>query len=158
MNFCAGMKISLRHENWGELAPVWLATAWQFVVVSCKRIQSHKREPGWTRAGWKSPWYHVNTTLGSVNWLRLYFCPVWNDEWNICLQNVTTFKTIPDTGWRESEQTAEEIPASGTAEDYQKGTWIGEGGQGCSRREVPWEDKGPECAQSRWRSDWGRAK
>ena len=29
MNFRAGMKISLRHKNWGELAP-----AWHFVMVS----------------------------------------------------------------------------------------------------------------------------
>ena len=28
---------------WGELAPVR-----QFLVVSCKRIQNHEREPGWT--------------------------------------------------------------------------------------------------------------
>ena len=53
MNFRAGMKISLRHKNRGELAPVWLAPAWHFVLVSCKRIQSHKREPEWTRAGMK---------------------------------------------------------------------------------------------------------
>ena len=53
MNFRTGMKISLRHKNRGELAPVWLAPAWHFVLVSCKRIQSHKREPEWTRAGMK---------------------------------------------------------------------------------------------------------
>ena len=34
----------------GELTPVWLASAWHFVVVSCKQIQSHEREPEWTRA------------------------------------------------------------------------------------------------------------
>ena len=48
-NFRAGMKISPRNKNRGELAP-----AWHFVVVSYKRIQSHKREPGWTRAGMKA--------------------------------------------------------------------------------------------------------
>ena len=48
MNFRAGMKISLRHKNRGELAP-----AWHFVLVSCKRIQSHNREPEWIRAGMK---------------------------------------------------------------------------------------------------------
>ena len=53
MNFRAGMKISLRHKNRSELAPVWLVPAWHFVVVSCKRIQSHKRELVWTRAGMK---------------------------------------------------------------------------------------------------------
>ena len=53
MNFRAEMKISLRHKNRGELAPVWLAPEWQFVLVSCKRIQSHKRKPEWTRAGMK---------------------------------------------------------------------------------------------------------
>ena len=53
MNFRARMKIPLRHKNRGELAPVWLAPAWHFVLVSCKRIQSHKREAEWTRAGMK---------------------------------------------------------------------------------------------------------
>ena len=53
MNFRAGMKISLRHKNRGELRLVWLAPAWHFVLVSCKRIQSHKREPEWTHAGMK---------------------------------------------------------------------------------------------------------
>ena len=43
-NFLAGMKISLRHKNRGELAPVWLAPAWLFVLVSCKQIQSHIKE------------------------------------------------------------------------------------------------------------------
>ena len=53
MNFRTERKISLRHKNRGELAPVWLAPEWHFVLVSCKRIQSHKREAEWTRAGMK---------------------------------------------------------------------------------------------------------
>ena len=53
MNFRAGMKISLRLKNRGEFAPVWLAPAWHFVLVSCKRMQSHKTEPEWTSAGIK---------------------------------------------------------------------------------------------------------
>ena len=36
----------LRHSNRGEFAP-----GWQFLVVSCKRIQSHERKPGWTHPG-----------------------------------------------------------------------------------------------------------
>ena len=41
-----GMKFYVRHSNRDELAPVW-----QFLVVSCKRIQSHERKPGWTHPG-----------------------------------------------------------------------------------------------------------
>ena len=36
-------------RNRSELAPVWLVPVSEFVLVSCKRIQSHKREPEWTR-------------------------------------------------------------------------------------------------------------
>ena len=43
------VKFSPRFENRGELTPGWLAPAWHFVVVSCKQIQSHEREPEWTR-------------------------------------------------------------------------------------------------------------
>ena len=48
-----GMKVSLRYSYRGELAPVWLALVWDFVLVSCKRIKSHKRELEWTRIGMK---------------------------------------------------------------------------------------------------------
>ena len=47
------MKISLRYSYRGECAAVWLAPAWDFVLVSCNRIQSHKREPQWTGTGIK---------------------------------------------------------------------------------------------------------
>ena len=53
MSFRTGMKISPRYSYRGELAPVWLALVWDFVLVSCKRIQSHKRELDWTRTGMK---------------------------------------------------------------------------------------------------------
>ena len=53
MCFRTGMKISLRYSYQGELAPVWLAPLWDFVLVSCKRIQSHKRKLEWTRTGMK---------------------------------------------------------------------------------------------------------
>ena len=53
MSFRTGMKISPRYSYWGELAPVWLAPVQDFVLVSCKRIQSHKRELEWTRTGMK---------------------------------------------------------------------------------------------------------
>ena len=54
-SFCTRMEISLwyTYSNRSELAPIWLATVWDFVVVSCKRIQSHKREPEWTLTGMK---------------------------------------------------------------------------------------------------------
>ena len=53
MSFRTGMKTSLRYSYRGELAPVWPAPVWDFVLVSCKRIQSHKREPEWTRTRMK---------------------------------------------------------------------------------------------------------
>ena len=39
--------------NRSELVPVWLVPVRHFVPVSCKQIQSHKWEPGWTRTGMK---------------------------------------------------------------------------------------------------------
>ena len=51
--FRAGVKFLPRYNNRGELTPGWLAPAWHFLVVSCKQIQSHEREPEWTRAGVK---------------------------------------------------------------------------------------------------------
>ena len=53
VSFRTGMKISPRYSYRGELAPVWLAPVWDFVLVSCKRIQSHKRELEWTCTGMK---------------------------------------------------------------------------------------------------------
>ena len=51
--FRTGVKFSLRYNNRGELTPVWLVPVWHFVVVSCRQIQSHEREPKWARAGLK---------------------------------------------------------------------------------------------------------
>ena len=51
--FLTGVKFSPRRENRGELTPGWLAPAQHFVVVSCKQIESHEREPEWTRSGVK---------------------------------------------------------------------------------------------------------
>ena len=48
-----GTNVSYRYENRSELVPVWLVPVWHFVPVSCKRIQSCKWEPGWTRTGMK---------------------------------------------------------------------------------------------------------
>ena len=47
------MKFSPRYNNRGELTPGWLAPAWNFVVVWCKQIYSHEREPEGTCAGAK---------------------------------------------------------------------------------------------------------
>ena len=44
---------SLRYKNRGELTPGWLALAWHFVVVSCKQLKSHEREPEWSTDGAK---------------------------------------------------------------------------------------------------------
>ena len=48
-----GTKLSYRYKNRSELVPVWLVPVRHFVPVSCKQIQSHKWEPGWTRTGMK---------------------------------------------------------------------------------------------------------
>ena len=62
--FRTGVKFLPGNNNRGELTPRWLAPAWHFVVVSCKQMQSHEREPKWTRSGAKvaTP-CHVNTPL-----------------------------------------------------------------------------------------------
>ena len=41
----------VQEPEWTQ--PGWLEPAWHFVVVSCKQIQSHEREPQWTRSGTK---------------------------------------------------------------------------------------------------------
>ena len=51
--FRTGVKFSPWYKNRGELTPGWFAPAWHFVVVSCKKIKSHEREPEWTRSGAK---------------------------------------------------------------------------------------------------------
>ena len=51
--FRTGVKFSPRYKNRGKLTTGWLAPAWHFVVVSCKQIKSHEREPEWTRSGAK---------------------------------------------------------------------------------------------------------
>ena len=53
MSFRTGMKILPRYSYRGELTPVWLALVWDFVLASCKRTKSHKRELEWTRTGMK---------------------------------------------------------------------------------------------------------
>ena len=84
MNFRAGMKISLRHKNRSELAPVWLASAWHFVLVSCKRIQSHEREPEWIRAGMKVAPISCKHPLRQVRaWLRCFTVGLCYASWNL---------------------------------------------------------------------------
>ena len=53
VKFCTGVKFLLLYNNRDELTLVWLTLAWHFVVVSCKQIQSHEREPKWTCTGAK---------------------------------------------------------------------------------------------------------
>ena len=53
-------KVSYQNENldlvqqpgW-TCTGIWLVLVWDSVLVSCKQIQSHKREPGWTSTGMK---------------------------------------------------------------------------------------------------------
>ena len=75
MCFRTGMKISLPYSYWGELAPVWLAPLWDFVLVSCKWTQSHKKELVRSELvlEWKSHWYHVNTPSVSAYIFSLLF-------------------------------------------------------------------------------------
>ena len=51
--FRTGVKFSPRYNNRGEITLGWLASAWHFVVVSCKQMQSHEREPEWTHSSAK---------------------------------------------------------------------------------------------------------
>ena len=51
--FRAGVKFLPRYKNQGELTLGWLVPASYFVVVSCKQIYSHEREPEWTCSGVK---------------------------------------------------------------------------------------------------------
>ena len=53
MSFRSGTKILSRYSNRDEFNPVWVVPVWDFGSVSCKQIQSHKREPGWTHTGMK---------------------------------------------------------------------------------------------------------
>lgn len=41
MSLRIGMKISIWYNDRGELAPARIAPGWEFVLVSCKRTQSH---------------------------------------------------------------------------------------------------------------------
>ena len=53
MSFRTGMKIPLWYSYCDELAPLWLSPMCDFVLVSCKQIQSHTRELEWTHTGMK---------------------------------------------------------------------------------------------------------
>lgn len=71
-----GMKFSLRHRNRDELAPVWLFPVWHFLVVPCKQMQSHKREPEWTRYWTKVAPVSCELPLSSSKIWRIarYYC------------------------------------------------------------------------------------
>ena len=61
-NFIPEWYSPFQYQNHGELTPMWLEPAWRFVVVSCKQVQSHKKEQEWTRATAK---------VGPVSWKQL---------------------------------------------------------------------------------------
>ena len=51
VTLCTTMKFLPRYNNPGELMLGWLAPALHFVVVLCKQMWSHEREPEWTHFG-----------------------------------------------------------------------------------------------------------
>ena len=51
VTFCTDMKFLPWYNNPGELMLGWLVPALHFVVVLCKQIWSHEREPEWTHFG-----------------------------------------------------------------------------------------------------------
>ena len=72
--FRTAVKFLLWYNNSGELTQGWLAPGWYFVVVSCKQMQSHEREPEWTRSRAKVvSEYHVNTPCVQIYFLLLSF-------------------------------------------------------------------------------------
>ena len=57
--FRTGTKFSLRCSNRSELAPVWVAPTWHFLVASCKQILSleePQRFHGQTSILWRKVW------------------------------------------------------------------------------------------------------
>ena len=58
-----GVKFSPLFENWGELTLGWLAPAWHFVVVSCKKYRAMRGNQSELAPGQKSPRCYVNTPL-----------------------------------------------------------------------------------------------
>ena len=61
----------------GELAPVWLAPVEDFVLVSCKRIQSHKRKLEWPRTGMKvAPVSCKHPLIVAVRRLSAFACTI----------------------------------------------------------------------------------
>ena len=78
-SFRSGTKISSRYSNRDELIPVWVVPVWDFGSVSCKRIQSHKREPGWAHTGMKVIPVSCKHPLNSLA-ARHYVLYFWNCE------------------------------------------------------------------------------
>ena len=69
-------QISYRYENRSELVPVQ-----HFVPVSCKRIQSYKWAPGWTRTGKKLvPVSCKHPSVGSITGRILLNSPFWENS------------------------------------------------------------------------------
>ena len=63
MCFRTGMKISLRYSYRGELATVWLAPLWDFVLVDVNEYRATRGNWSELVPEWKSRRYHVNTPL-----------------------------------------------------------------------------------------------
>ena len=83
-----GVKFSPRCDNRDELTPGRLAPAWCFVVESCTQIQSHEREPEWTRPGAKVAQVSCKHLLRKrlpiiINYFVLFLIrPVWYNNAN----------------------------------------------------------------------------
>ena len=61
MCFRTGMKISLRYSYRSELAPVWLAPLWDFVLADVNEYRATRGNWSELVPEWKSRRYHVNT-------------------------------------------------------------------------------------------------
>ena len=109
---CTGMKSSLGFAN----RPGWTSfgvthSVWHFLMVSCKRIQSHKIEPEWTRLGTKVLVARVESSLRPLKpilslfsvtyswmqgsfWLFHYHCRFYHPPSNL-LEVISYFNSFP---------------------------------------------------------------
>ena len=80
-----GVKFSPRCDNRGKLTPGRLVPACHFVVVSCKQMQSDKRNRSELAPARKSPQRSVNTFSNYTHLMSLLFSPLVSDLWQTVL-------------------------------------------------------------------------
>ena len=87
--FRTGVKFLPRYKNWGELAPGWLAPAWNLWWYHLNKYRAMRGNRSELAPGRKSPRCHVNTPLEeylfhAYAWMRLHG-PWTNPFWKISI-------------------------------------------------------------------------